>query len=127
LIFAPDAAASRRAAVAGSESTIHCVVDMMYADTPYTAPKRAMHRHPMVAEFIPANLGDFTPRPESASRQKRGRKGPRMSRHLRFLSKRASSLCPAALRRLDFGEVVAVLIIAIGVIPFASAGLWASP
>jgi len=50
-----------------------------------------------------------------------------MSRHLRFLSKRASSFCPAALRQLDFGEVVAVLIVAIGLVPFASAGLWPSP
>jgi hypothetical protein len=99
----------------------------MYAKTPYSAPKRAKHRHPMVVELIPAILDDVTPRPESASRQKRGRIGRSMSRRLRFLSKRASSLYPAALRQLDFGEVVAVLIIAIGVIPFASAGLWASP
>jgi len=63
----------------------------------------------------------------SVSSKKRGRTGRRMSRHLRFLSKRASSFCPAALRQLDFGEVVAVLIVAIGLVPFASAGLWPSP
>jgi hypothetical protein len=50
-----------------------------------------------------------------------------MSRYLRFQSKPAGSVCLAALRRLDLGEVVAALIVAIGLIPFASAGLWPSP
>jgi hypothetical protein len=50
-----------------------------------------------------------------------------MSRHLQHLSNWATSLCPPVLRQLDFGEVVAMLIIAIGLVPFASAGLWVAP
>jgi len=50
-----------------------------------------------------------------------------MSQHLQPLSNWAASLCPPVLRQLDFGEVVAVLIIAIALVPFASAGLWVTP
>jgi hypothetical protein len=50
-----------------------------------------------------------------------------MSQRLRYLSDWAASLCPPVLRQLDFGEVVAALIIAIGLVPFATAGLWLTP
>ena len=50
-----------------------------------------------------------------------------MSQRLQYLSDWAVSLFPPVLRQLDFGEVVAALIIVIGLIPFASAGLWLAP
>ena len=53
--------------------------------------------------------------------------GSRMSQRLEDLSSWTASHCPPSLRELDFGEVVAALIIAIGLVPFASAGLWIAP
>jgi hypothetical protein len=50
-----------------------------------------------------------------------------MSQRLKHLSNWATSLCPLVLRQLEFGEIVAALIIAIALIPFASAGLWLAP
>jgi hypothetical protein len=50
-----------------------------------------------------------------------------MSQRLEDLSSWAASRCPPLLRELDFGEVVAALIIAIWLVPFASAGLWIAP
>jgi len=48
--------------VSGDEA-IHCVLDTMYAKSPYTLLKRAMHIHPTVAEFIPTMLDDLVPLP----------------------------------------------------------------
>ena len=39
-----------------SDEAIHAIIDMMYADAPYTLLKRAMHIHPTVAELIPTLL-----------------------------------------------------------------------
>ena len=45
----------------GGDEVIHSVLDVMYADAPYTVIQRAMHIHPTVAELIPTMLGDLKP------------------------------------------------------------------
>jgi pyruvate/2-oxoglutarate dehydrogenase complex dihydrolipoamide dehydrogenase (E3) component len=51
------------AAILGAEGdeAIHSIIDLMYADAPYTVLKRAMHIHPTVSELIPTMLGDLRP------------------------------------------------------------------
>jgi len=46
--------------ISGGE-IIHSVLDMMYADQPYTVIQRAMHIHPTVTELIPTMLGSLEP------------------------------------------------------------------
>jgi pyruvate/2-oxoglutarate dehydrogenase complex dihydrolipoamide dehydrogenase (E3) component len=46
--------------LAGDE-VIHCILDLMYAKTPYTVMQRAMHIHPTVSEFIPTMMGNLEP------------------------------------------------------------------
>ena len=43
----------------GGDEIIHSVLDVMYADAPYTVIQRAMHIHPTVTELIPTMLGDL--------------------------------------------------------------------
>ena len=43
----------------GGDEAIHCILDIMYADRPYTTLQRAMHIHPTVSELIPTVLGDL--------------------------------------------------------------------
>jgi pyruvate/2-oxoglutarate dehydrogenase complex dihydrolipoamide dehydrogenase (E3) component len=43
------------------DEVIHCVIDVMTAEAPYTAISRAMHIHPTVAEYLPTLLGDLQP------------------------------------------------------------------
>lgn len=45
----------------GGDEVIHSVLDIMYADAPYTVIQRAMHIHPTVTELIPTLLGDLKP------------------------------------------------------------------
>jgi pyruvate/2-oxoglutarate dehydrogenase complex dihydrolipoamide dehydrogenase (E3) component len=45
----------------GGDEIIHSVLDVMYADAPYTVIQRAMHIHPTVTELIPTLLGDLSP------------------------------------------------------------------
>ena len=45
----------------GGDEIIHSVLDVMYADAPYTLIQRAMHIHPTVTELIPTLLGDLKP------------------------------------------------------------------
>ena len=45
----------------GGDEVIHSVLDVMYADAPYTVIQRAVHIHPTVAELIPTMLGDLKP------------------------------------------------------------------
>ncbi|HTJ65547.1 MAG TPA: FAD-containing oxidoreductase [Alphaproteobacteria bacterium] len=45
----------------GGDEAIHCVLDIMYADAPYTTIQRAVHIHPTVAELVPTVLGDLKP------------------------------------------------------------------
>ena len=43
------------------DEAIHSILDIMYANKPYTVIKRAVHIHPTVAELIPTLLGDLHP------------------------------------------------------------------
>ena len=45
----------------GGDEIIHTLIDLMYADAPYTVIQRAMHIHPTVTELIPTMLGDLKP------------------------------------------------------------------
>ena len=45
----------------GGDEIIHSVLDVMYADAPYTVIQRAMHIHPTVTELIPTMLGNLKP------------------------------------------------------------------
>jgi pyruvate/2-oxoglutarate dehydrogenase complex dihydrolipoamide dehydrogenase (E3) component len=45
----------------GGDEVIHCILDIMYADVPYTVLRRAMHIHPTVSELIPTMLGELQP------------------------------------------------------------------
>ena len=45
----------------GGDEVIHSILDVMYADAPYTVIQRAMHIHPTVTELIPTMLGDLKP------------------------------------------------------------------
>jgi pyruvate/2-oxoglutarate dehydrogenase complex dihydrolipoamide dehydrogenase (E3) component len=45
----------------GGDEIIHSILDVMYADAPFTALRRAMHIHPTVSEYIPTMLGDLSP------------------------------------------------------------------
>jgi pyruvate/2-oxoglutarate dehydrogenase complex dihydrolipoamide dehydrogenase (E3) component len=45
----------------GGDEVVHCLLEAMYAKTPYTTVQRAMHVHPTVAEFLPTVLGDLEP------------------------------------------------------------------
>jgi pyruvate/2-oxoglutarate dehydrogenase complex dihydrolipoamide dehydrogenase (E3) component len=41
------------------DEAIHCIVDVMGANLPYSAIQRAVHIHPTVSELIPTVLGDL--------------------------------------------------------------------
>jgi pyruvate/2-oxoglutarate dehydrogenase complex dihydrolipoamide dehydrogenase (E3) component len=43
------------------DEVIHSILDVMYANAPYTVIQRAMHIHPTVSELIPTMLGDLKP------------------------------------------------------------------
>jgi len=43
------------------DEVIHSILDVMYADAPYTVIQRAMHIHPTVTELIPTMLGELKP------------------------------------------------------------------
>jgi pyruvate/2-oxoglutarate dehydrogenase complex dihydrolipoamide dehydrogenase (E3) component len=51
------------AAILGIEGdeVIHSLLDVMYANVPYTVVSRAMHIHPTVSELIPTLLQDLKP------------------------------------------------------------------
>lgn len=51
------------AAILGIEGdeAIHCILDVMYANAPYTTIQRAVHIHPTVSELIPTVLGSLEP------------------------------------------------------------------
>jgi pyruvate/2-oxoglutarate dehydrogenase complex dihydrolipoamide dehydrogenase (E3) component len=44
-----------------ADEAIHCIIDVMNADVPYTAIRRAVHIHPTVSELIPTVLGELAP------------------------------------------------------------------
>ena len=43
------------------DEVIHSILDVMYANAPYTVIQRAMHIHPTVTELIPTMLGELKP------------------------------------------------------------------
>jgi pyruvate/2-oxoglutarate dehydrogenase complex dihydrolipoamide dehydrogenase (E3) component len=45
----------------GGDEIVHSILDVMYADAPYTLIQRAVHIHPTVTELIPTMLGDLHP------------------------------------------------------------------
>jgi pyruvate/2-oxoglutarate dehydrogenase complex dihydrolipoamide dehydrogenase (E3) component len=45
----------------GGDEVVHSLLDVMYADAPYTVIQRATHIHPTVTELIPTMLGDLKP------------------------------------------------------------------
>ncbi len=45
----------------GGDEIVHSIIDVMYADAPYTVIQRAMPIHPTVSELIPTMLGDLKP------------------------------------------------------------------
>ena len=45
----------------GGDEVVHSLLDVMYADAPYTVIQRAVHIHPTVTELIPTLLGDLKP------------------------------------------------------------------
>jgi len=45
----------------GGDEIVHSLLDVMYADAPYTVIQRAVHIHPTVTELIPTLLGDLKP------------------------------------------------------------------
>ncbi|MGA7235994.1 MAG: FAD-containing oxidoreductase [Bryobacteraceae bacterium] len=45
----------------GGDEAVHCILDVMYAEAPYTTIQRAVHIHPTVCELIPTMLGDLKP------------------------------------------------------------------
>ena len=45
----------------GGDEAIHCILDTMYANAPYTVLQRAVHIHPTLSELIPTMLGDLKP------------------------------------------------------------------
>jgi pyruvate/2-oxoglutarate dehydrogenase complex dihydrolipoamide dehydrogenase (E3) component len=45
----------------GGDEVVHVLLDVMYAQAPYTVVQRAMHIHPTVAEFLPTVLSKLKP------------------------------------------------------------------
>ncbi len=45
----------------GGDEVVQVLLDLMYANAPYTVVQRAMHIHPTVAEFLPAVLSKLKP------------------------------------------------------------------
>jgi pyruvate/2-oxoglutarate dehydrogenase complex dihydrolipoamide dehydrogenase (E3) component len=43
------------------DEIVHTILDVMYAEAPYTVISRAMHIHPTVAELLPTLLQDMKP------------------------------------------------------------------
>lgn len=43
------------------DEVIHSILDVMYANAPYTVIERAMHIHPTVSELVPTMLGEMKP------------------------------------------------------------------
>jgi len=47
----------------GADEVIHSILDVMYADAPYSVIQRAVHIHPTVSELIPTMLGSLAALP----------------------------------------------------------------
>jgi hypothetical protein len=51
------------------DEVIHSILDVMYANAPYTVIQRAMHIHPTVTELIPTMLGELKPLEGTSSKK----------------------------------------------------------
>ena len=45
----------------GGDEIVHSLLDVMYADAPYTTISRAVHIHPTISELIPTMLQELKP------------------------------------------------------------------
>ncbi len=45
----------------GGDEIVHTLIDIMYADAPYTTISRAVHIHPTISELIPTTLQELRP------------------------------------------------------------------
>jgi len=45
----------------GGDEVIHSILDVMYAEAPYSLIQRAVHIHPTLSELIPTMLGELQP------------------------------------------------------------------
>jgi pyruvate/2-oxoglutarate dehydrogenase complex dihydrolipoamide dehydrogenase (E3) component len=45
----------------GGDEVVHAILDVMYAKSPYTLIKRAVHIHPTVSELVPTTLWSLKP------------------------------------------------------------------
>lgn len=45
----------------GGDEAIHCIIDLMYSNAPYTVLQRAVHIHPTVSELLPTIAGELQP------------------------------------------------------------------
>lgn len=45
----------------GGDEIVHSIIDLMYAQVPYTVMKNAVHVHPTVSELLPTLLGELQP------------------------------------------------------------------
>ena len=45
----------------GGDEIVHSILDVMYANVPYTVIRRATHIHPTGSELIPTMLADLKP------------------------------------------------------------------
>jgi len=41
------------------DETVHSILDLMYANAPYTVLQRAVHIHPTVSEYIPVMISNL--------------------------------------------------------------------
>jgi pyruvate/2-oxoglutarate dehydrogenase complex dihydrolipoamide dehydrogenase (E3) component len=51
----------------GGDEVIHCILDMMSADAPYTRLTHTVHIHPTVSELVPTMLEEMTPLEDEAA------------------------------------------------------------
>ena len=51
-----------------ADEIVHALLDVMYAQQPYTTIQRAMHIHPTVSEFVPTLLGSLAPLSDPGAR-----------------------------------------------------------
>jgi pyruvate/2-oxoglutarate dehydrogenase complex dihydrolipoamide dehydrogenase (E3) component len=41
------------------DEIVHSILDLMYANAPYTVLQRAVHIHPTVSEYVPVMIGNL--------------------------------------------------------------------
>jgi pyruvate/2-oxoglutarate dehydrogenase complex dihydrolipoamide dehydrogenase (E3) component len=63
ILVAQDSAQILGAALLGlaGDEVVYSLLDLMYAEAPYTVVQRAMHIHPTVSEFIPTMMDELKP------------------------------------------------------------------